>query len=189
MATGRVEKRERFTIGAGALLVLSMALAMGLFLEPMRETDWWRLQNVVFLFVIVLAGPTAIGVPWLIVRKLRGRFRYDRRWGPGRLHWFAQGSAAWLLWPPIVSTRLNLTAANAGMGSDPSSTAQICYFYGTPLMAVYMLIALAVGGRIRLSKKSRRRIDWMERFGLLLAFLWTSVGAFLHWLIYTDRIR
>jgi len=176
----------RLTIGAIVLLIVGVSVGLGLFLPEFRQMDWGEADNAVGAAGMVLAGPTALGVPWLIWRKYRGRTRGDRRWGPGRLLWFAHGSAAWLLCPPIVAKRAGFTQSGV---ADAANGAQICYFYGTPLMAVYMLLALRFGGRLGGSRRGRRRIDWIERFGLALAILWAMVGAAIIWMIYTNRFR
>lgn len=128
----------------------------------------------VFLRVViaVLGGVSFVGVPLLLVRRLRDR----RRWGPGQSAWFAHGMSSWLLWPPIIAWQ------STGRNDMPWSS--VCWLWGTPLMSVYITASLLAGGWLSRRRRGRRR-SWSERFGLLLACLWACTGLYLIVLLYS----
>ena len=123
----------------------------------------------------VLGGMSVVGPPILLWERRRRR----TRWGPGELLWFSTGTSAWLLWPPVV-------VARARQAQLP--TANTCFFYGTPLMAIYVGSALLFGGWIRRKGRSRRRrLSWRERFGLALGMAWAATGLYVLYLLYKER--
>jgi hypothetical protein len=135
------------------------------------ETGAW-LVGLVF----ILGGLSLVGPPLLLLQA-RGL-----HWGAGRLLWFAHGTAAWLLWPPIVYQRV------AVGGRLRDSMSSICFLYGTPLMAVYMTAALVAGGYVRRSRRRRARRSWQEIFGLLLGLAWSCTGLYLISLFYRQDL-
>jgi hypothetical protein len=75
-------------------------------------------------------------------------------------------------------------------------SATICFAYGTPLMALYVTIALLLGGGFRRRRRRRlfqgravRQRSWMETFGLVLGLLWAGTGLYVLALIYFDDFR
>jgi hypothetical protein len=166
--------RRRMTILD--LMLLIAGAAVGLWLVhglgdgglPDDEETWLA------HFVFVLGGLTAVGLPLL----LRERYRRRARLRLGELLWFCQGTASWLLWPPVIYHRVRGDGANPGM-------APICYVYGTPLMALYVTISLLAGGRLRRPRLlGRANRPWTETFGLLLALVWACTGLYVLVLIY-----
>ena len=119
--------------------------------------------------VFLLGGLSLVGPP-LLLRTAR-----KSPWGAGRLLWFAQGSASWLLWPPVIYHRVS---------REPMGVSGTCFYYGTPLMAVYVTLALLSGRP--LESRHRRRIarSWQETFGLLLGLLWACTGLYFISLFY-----
>jgi hypothetical protein len=130
----------------------------------------------ILALVFMLGGISLLGPPLLLGLARR------KPWRAGRLLWFAHGTATWLLWPPIVYNRV----FHDGRFKDSMSS--ICYFYGTPLMAVYMTAALLAGGFLR--RKSRRTIrrSWQETLGLLLGMVWACTGLYLISLFYRQDL-
>ena len=150
------------------------------------EGQYWLLASFA-----MLSGASAAGVPLLAIERRRSGPR-RRPFGPGQTLWFTHGAAAWLLWPPIVVGRMARPGAPATMGLTHGATAEICLLYGTPPMAVYMTLALLVGGRFRRRRRPGRRppapLPWTERFGLLLGMAWAAAGLYVLSLIYRDKI-
>jgi len=183
----RRSERPRPTIAELGLLIAGIAVAFALFTEAIQST--WDSEGgigdvgefVIVLLGTMLGGLSLVGVPLLLWERRR---RPRRRWGPGRLQWFATGAAAWLLWPPVVIRRVT---DNAG---DHIRIAEICYFYGTPLMAVYVTLALLAGRwwrPARSRQRPRKSLPWRERFGLLLGAAWACVGVYVLSIIYRER--
>jgi hypothetical protein len=164
---------RRLTILDMMLLVAGAAVGLwiitGLTGGPMTEgVDW------IFFLVFVLGGLSMIGPPLLLWERRRRRSRLR----PGEMFWFCQGMASWLLWPPVVIRDIQGKGTSTGM-------ATVCYFYGTPLMALYVTIALLAGGWLRRPRRRRRaRRSWTETFGLLLGLVWACTGLYVLATIY-----
>jgi hypothetical protein len=173
------DRTERLNIGVAMLLIAGATVGIWLALGELRSRnvgggpdDYFA--KVIFAFVFALGGFALVGVPLLLWTARR------RPWGAGRLQWFAHGTAAWLLWPPIVYQRIE--------GRTAGSMSAICYFYGTPLMALYMTLALLAGGHLRRSKARRMLRSWQETFGILLGLAWACTGLYLISLFYRQDI-
>ena len=72
------------------------------------------------------------------------------------------------------------------MRDDDLGPAGVCYFYGTPLMAVYVALALLAGGWIRPRRRRRRPLPWRERFGIVLGLAWACTGLYVLSWIYSQ---
>lgn len=176
-------------------MVLIVGLALGCWLF-FTDNNVSGSSEIVLLSVVALLGSLSVmSVPFLIgerVAEWRGRrTTRSRRWGPGKLAWFSQGMAVWLLWPPMIIKR-------AGGGRFGEASSSVCYIYGTPLMAVYVTAALLLSGWLRPCRRHRRgrrvpiereAMPWRERLGLLLQLAWACTGLYVLWLIYSDSIR
>ena len=160
------------------LMALIAGWSLGLWLlVPIwrREANQPDPGRVMGAIVFSLGGLSLVGPPLLIWERRRRR----TVWGAGRLMWFTQGTASWLMWPPIIYSRTR------GIRSD----SEVCYFYGTPLMAVYMTAALLFGGWFRKRKRRTLFRSWRERFGLGLALAWACIGLYFLSLFYYEDFR
>ena len=171
-------RRDQFGIAEMLLLVAGIAVAFWimrpLLLQENNTEDGDPIQMVpVFLrvIIVVLGGVSFIGVPLLLIRSRRGR----TRWGPGKMAWFAHGTASWLLWPPVIFWQLS--------GKPDGSWSAVCWLWGTPLMGVYVTASLLAGGWLRRGRHGVQR-NWTERLGLLLACAWACTGLYLLYLLY-----
>ena len=175
--------RQRFRLGEAMLLVAGVALGLWLVIPDIQERSnrMSPMPDQVMLGVVaVLGGLSLVGVPLLLHERFRGRARL---WGAGKVLWFSGGLAAWLMWPPVVIRRVQ-------GGKYGDSMTGVCFVYGTPLMAVWMVVALLAGGWLR--KKHRRRAaarSWRERFGLLLGLAWACTGLYILFLLYSEDLR
>jgi hypothetical protein len=164
-------RESRLSIGAAMLLIAGAAVGLWLGLgesRSMTQADQdpeSRFAKWVFVFAFVLGGFSLVGPVLLLVTARR------RSWRAGRLLWFAQGTAAWLLWPPVVYHRV--------AGGSQGSMSGMCFFYGTPLMAVYVTLALFAGGHFRRSRRRRMIRSWQETFGVVLGLAWACTGLYL----------
>jgi hypothetical protein len=172
----RRDRADRLSIGVIMLLIAGSALGFWLVLDQMRlPPDQVREVGPPWLLaaIFVLGGFSLLGVPLLLWTARR------KSWGAGRFLWFTSGTAAWLLWPPVVYHRV------AGTGAPgQNSMSGLCFFYGTPLMAVYVTFALLAKGAFRRSQRRRLRRSQQELFGLLLGLLWACMGLYLIGLFY-----
>jgi hypothetical protein len=71
-------------------------------------------------------------------------------------------------------------------GSVENSISGTCFFYGTPLMAVYVVLTLLAGGYLRRSRRRRMFRSWQETFGLLLGLAWACTGLYVISMFYHD---
>jgi hypothetical protein len=169
-------KTRRFTILDMMLLVAGAAVGLWLAIAtygpngggpPDVEQRW--LAVVAFL----LGGVSLIGPPLLLRERFRGRSRLR----VGEFFWFIQGTAAWLLWPPVVVQRV--------AGKDGGSLSTVCYAYGTPLMALYVTLGLLAGGWLRPRRRRRRSArPWTATFGLILGLIWACTGLWVLSILY-----
>jgi hypothetical protein len=163
------------------LVVLIAGLTIGFWLalainEGHLPDDAGQWLNFV---IFVLGGLSLVGPPLLVRERLRRRTRLR----PGELWWFCQGTASWLLWPPVVVAHVRAKPAEMGGG------AAVCYLYGTPLMALYVTIALLAGGWLPLRRRRRRPTrSWTETFGLILGLIWACTGLYVLGQIYHDDL-
>lgn len=177
--THRQRNEPRLSIGASMLLIAGAS--MGIWLIAAQFHSNWQeakdaeaqIRNGVNGLVFLLGGLSLVGPPLLLWTARK------RHWGAGRLLWFAQGTAAWLLWPPVIYHRVA-----GGAPDDINPISGTCYFFGTPLMAVYVTLTLLAGGYFRRSRRRRMRRSWQETFGLLLGLAWACTGLYLISLFY-----
>lgn len=171
MRQGRAHRSRPSLAG---LMAVIAGLAIGLAI--VRSSENASRGDQIFASVVFgLGGVSLVGVPMLLLARRRGL----RTQGPGEHLWFATGISAWLLWPPIVVRQVQ------GRGTGDSAT--ICFAYGTPLMALYVTLALLAGGQLR--RRQRRRYvarSWLETFGLLLGMFWAATGLYVLALVYLD---
>jgi hypothetical protein len=157
------------------LMILIAGAAVGLWLVSNSLSD-----DMSWLVVIlgVLGGFSIVGPPIL----LWARRGHRRRFGPGEIQWFSQGLASWFLWPPVI-------VARAGGGKFTDTMSGACYFYGTPLMAIYVGLSLLAGGWYRPRRRRRRRYSWREQFGIVLALAWACTGLYMLSMIYRNDFK
>jgi hypothetical protein len=172
------------------LLIVGVGIGLAVVLTSDDGPDLDDLDDVVVAFGgAVLGGVSLVGVPMLLRERWR---RPRRRFGPGEVMWFAQGTSAWLLWPPVVVGRISAARGQNPPLVDPTPP-QICFLYGTPLMAVYVTASLLAGGWLRPRGRRRRGrrapMRWQERFGLLLGMTWAVLGLYVLSMIYRSKFR
>jgi hypothetical protein len=159
-------------------MVAGLALGMWMVVADFTRQAPGREKPLFMLGMAGLLGGLAlVGVPLLLFERRRDR----RPWGAGKLLWFSSGTAAWLLWPPVVVRRLK-----GGEFSDTETG--MCFAWGTPLMALYVTAALLAGGWLGRRRRRRLRRSWREVFGLLLGLVWACTGLYTLYLLYEDDL-
>ncbi len=173
--------RSRIAIWELMLVIAGLSLGIWIFRTIQPKGAPIDLEYLVFLSILGIGGIAAVGPILLLIDSRRRR----TRWGGGRILWFAEGSAAWLLWPPFIYNQWN---AAPGQGGRSES---LCYYYGTPFMAIYMMAALLAGGHGPRRRKRRlwQTLDWKERFGWILSGLWACTGLYLLARLYWTEFR
>lgn len=151
------------------LMIFVGALAFGLWLSSPIE----RHGNWMVLATLLLGSLASLGPPFLIVELLRSR----RRMGPGRFVWLVTGLSSWMLWPAELVRRIVMAKVTAGISLA-------CFTYVTPLMGLMLMIAFAIGGRLRLRKGWRT--PWREAFGRWLGLAWCLLGLYVLYVLYED---
>lgn len=177
-------RADRLSVGILMLLIAGAALGLWIIADDLKRLigqerngpddisfgKWDEILSLATVFF--LGGLSLIGPPLLLLTARR------RAWGAGRLLWFAQGTASWLLWPPLVYRKVLYGTPQS------NSISGACYYYGTPLMAVYVTLALLAGGRLKRSRRRRIYRSWQETFGLILGLAWACTGLYLITLFY-----
>ncbi|MBX3413748.1 MAG: hypothetical protein KF708_13740 [Pirellulales bacterium] len=80
-------------------------------------------------------------------------------------------------------TGADLLAGNTAQVGNNTSIA--CLYYCLPLMALWFLAAMMTGGRI--SRRSfSHAVPFSERYGLILAILWSPLGMWHLWDFYSE---
>jgi hypothetical protein len=169
--------RDRMSLGVLMLLIAGAALGFWLTLDVLKTRgqpngpveDWTTAW--VFAFVFILGGLSLVG-PALLLLTAR-----KRPWGAGRFLWFVEGTAAWLLWPPAIYHRITVPG-------DQHPSSALCFFYGTPPMALYVTLTLLAGGHLMRVRRRKIRRSWQETFGLLLGLAWACTGLYIISLFY-----
>ncbi len=171
--------RAHVTVFEIMLLIAGLSLGFWILLPQFRAPEAIGAPDAwMGLIPFTLGGLALVGPPLLIWE----RRTTTARWGAGRLLWCTQGMASWLLWPPVIYVR-------AKDGNINRSASASCYLYGTPLMAVYVLSALVLGGWFRKRRRRALRRSWREQFGLGLALVWACFGLYLLSIFYRDDFR
>ena len=166
---------RRFTILDMMLLIAGAAVGLWLVIVEGKDANGdegaW-----LFYLVFLLGGLSTIGPPLLLWERYRRPGSGPRpRFRAGEFLWFCQGTATWLLWPPVIFHRVQ-----ARGGPEPRVLSSVCFFYGTPLMAIYVTIALIAGGWLRRPRRgARARRSWTETFGLILGLIWACTGLYM----------
>ena len=182
------QPRERLSILEALILIAGVGIALAVtrrvWSAPAESPDGDPIQMVpvvVRVIVAVLSGFSFVGVPLLLSRLTRRR----TPWGPGKVAWFSQGTAMWLLWPPIVVFQ---QASQRSAHELPWSS--VCWLWGTPLMGLYMTVAILTGGWLGQRGRRSLRRSWREQFGLVLSCLWACTGLYFLGLLYwIDLVR
>jgi hypothetical protein len=171
------DRRDSMSIGVAMLLIAGAAVGFWLALDILKAKTnpdnpvEGNINPWIYGLVFVLGGLSLVGPPLLLLTSRRGH------WGAGRFLWFVQGTAAWLLWPPVAYHRIAVPGTQ-------NSISSICFFYGTPPMALYVTLTLLAGGHLKRSRRLRMRRSWQETFGLLLGLVWACTGLFIISLFY-----
>src|SRR5437763_12793580 len=92
--TGRA--RQRLNLLEVMVLIAGLGVGLWVILGDIRK-EGAEPDKVLLTIIAALGGVSLVG-PVLLLAE-RGR---HRPWGAGKLLWFGQGMASWLLWPPIV---------------------------------------------------------------------------------------
>ena len=180
--TYREPERRRIALFEMMALVAGLALALWILIPSSRQEPMMgEVGGWLPIVTILLGGLSLVGPPLLIWERRRRASR-PRDFGAGRLLWFSHGMASWLLWPPIIYTRVQ-------QGSIQRSTTVACFAYGTPLMALYVTSALVFGGWFRKRRRRAMMRSWRERFGLGLALVWACVGLYVLSIFYGEDFR
>jgi hypothetical protein len=179
-ARSRQQSRpDRFGLWELMALIAGLAFGLWLVLKDVAGESNGSTERVILVVIAgVLGGLAMVGPPLLLAERRRVR----SRWGTGKLLWFSSGTAAWLLWPPVVYRRFK-----GGEFADTESG--ICFAYGTPLMALYVTSALVAGGWLGRRRRRHLRRSWREQFGLLLGLAWACTGLYVLYLLYHDDFQ
>jgi hypothetical protein len=152
---------DRFTLARMMLLVAGITVGLVIFGPQPEEFDskdheWWR-----GLATAVLIG-AAIPGPIMVLRSRRPR----RRLASGSLFLLMCGLGIWLLLPPAVAARTT-SADTMAIG---------CLYYTQPQKGLWFFLAAAITGHAQRAW-FRQHAAWTDRFGTLLAALWSPLGA------------
>jgi hypothetical protein len=159
---------DRLTIRR--MLILIAGIGAGLAIGTPQPFEPGNLDHWRGLLTVIVMGLSLTGPVFIFADR-----RTPLRWGG--LFWFAQGLGVWLLLPPIITERFK-----SGIRISPL----LCLMYVLPLMGLWFTLAALVSGQLR--RRQFRRLPWRERFGALLAMLWTPLGVWVVGEFYYDAL-
>ncbi|NLX95625.1 MAG: hypothetical protein GXY83_05565 [Rhodopirellula sp.] len=151
---------DRLTILRLLLLTAGVAVGLGVFLP--RSSDPWDINTVLVVGNALVLG-LALPAPLFTLRFGRRR---ERPLGPGGLFALTVGLGGLLMLPPAL----------ASVVSPKPGSAAVCLYYAMPLVGLWYLLAAALAGHVNRAL-FRPATPWVERYGLLLAALWSPLGA------------
>lgn len=164
--------RDRLTILRMLVIVTTIAIGVAVYGPERSKFDPEKIESWRFFYTSLLLGMSLAGPMFALVR------RRNYRLGAGGLLALTLGLGALVMMPPAIMMR-------SRNGSVENSTAFFCLYYCMPLMTLWYLAAMAAGGR--LSRRSLSRVaPWSERYGLILALLWSPLGLWLLWEVYCE---
>jgi hypothetical protein len=167
---------DRLSIGRLMLLTAGVAVGLALCMPLPEKNPGWDYWTVVYNGL--LCG-LALPAPLICL---------PRAWrkqpiGTGGLFALVAGLAVLGMTPALVIESLARHATPPSNDTD----ALACMYYLMPLMGLWHFVAaLATGSIARLFK---RQTAWSERYGLVLAALWSPLGAWLMVLVYRDVLK
>lgn len=147
---------DRLTIRRLLLLTAGVAVALGAFCPPPNwDAESWL--GIGHSILIGLALPAPL-------------FAMPRRHVPGVGGLFAlmAGLGSLTMLPPAYAMRFYQAQR---MGGSPF----LCLYYCLPLMSLWFILAALMSGQLH--GLFRRDTAWVERYGALLALLWSPLGA------------
>src|SRR5436309_1616845 len=100
-----VRRLQRLTILELMALIAGVAFSLWLISDEDLSASARNVEPAGWLVAVVylLGGVSAVGVPLLLL-ELR---QHRALWGAGKVLWFSQGTAAWLMWPPVIYARVH----------------------------------------------------------------------------------
>lgn len=165
--------RDSLTIRRLLLLTAGLAIGLGLFTPERQEGRLVRLNldATLGLFSAAMLG-LALPAPLFVLGQ---RLAKGPAIGPGGLYALTMGLGALLMLPPVVMHRF----------AGKPGAAIVCLFYVMPLVSLWYFLAAAMTGHLG-RKLFARATAWTERYGFLLAVLWTPLGVWLLIQFYMD---
>lgn len=162
------------------IMILIAGVAIGLWLTPRSVPA--NAADLYSAAVFLLGGLSIAGIPLMLADRRTTGSRRSRRFGAGRLLWFAQGMAAMLLWPPAVVLKLR------GVGRQGEGILVLCFMHVAPLLSLMVLPALAFGGWLG-RRRGPRMAHWRERFGIGLTLAWAAIGLYVLGTLYLADLK
>ena len=172
------DRADRMSIGVAMLLIAGAAVGFWLALDILRSAGQiqraWRCRFTTWapwLSSSYWVGFLWLGLPLLLLtaRKSPGARADSSGLRKGRR--------------PGCCGRRRFTTESRWTGGQASMSA-VCFFYGTPPMALYVTLTLLAGGHLSASSPAQMRRSWQETFGLLLGLAWACTGLYIISLFY-----
>ncbi len=161
------EPPDRLTIRRLLLLMVGTAVGLTLFAPRLGPNDLTRTESWREVSFSVIIGLT-LPAPLFAIR-----YRFRRRGlGSGGLFALAIGLGVWLMLPAALIDLIERMRSPANMRNAVGA----CLYFVMPMMGLWYLLAGLASGHV-----SRRLVSpgtpWIDRYGYLLALLWTPLGA------------
>jgi hypothetical protein len=142
--------------------------------SDLADTATWR----------VLANAVIIGMALPAPLFCLARGRGNSRLGAGGMFALAAGLGVLLLLPPAVIEWLARTTPPRNNHIEAAA----CLYFVLPPMGLWYLLAALAGGHAG-RRLFSRTTPWIERYGFLLAFLWSPLGVWQLVDIYRDALK
>ena len=168
---------DRLTIGRLMLLTAGVAFGLSIFM-PGGKIESQDLSGWAAIYSSAICG-LALPAPLFCLSKAWRK----QPLGAGGLFALVAGLAVVMFAPAAIVEWVGRQMTPTNNRNDTIA----CLYFLMPLMALWHTVAACATGYV--TRLFKRDTPWTERYGLVLALLWTPIGAWHFVAIYRDALK